>query len=616
MEKETKTLEFENLYLDVPNFDPNGHISYTRVFKSLSGKIESGKLTAVLGSCGCGKTHFLRMLVGDINEESKTFGKIIYNGEERDPEEWKSKISYVPQDDIFYPHLTIYDHMKYYMSLGEARYRKFDERKADKILEGCAILHLKHSLVGALSGGERKRALISFSMINDPEILILDEPTTGIDSNAAVEIIHTLKKYAQDYNCMVISAIHQPSAGLFSHFDDLIVLVKLGVFYIGPYKQLESFFVENGISMESDLSLPELLFVILLEYSEFPEATKYKSNVKKIIEKNEQSCRSENTAEICNNYKPIDFKHKFADSWKVMKHSFNTTYNKNKSYFVLVLMSFWTILLILAEPIMHFCIVPRYNHLEIHEELKKCSFDQIFSLSFGIVNHLYSLSDYVWSLYSYTGVWKYNHYFAPEYLNGKYTYGTYFMAMFYYCLIRNFMFFFSKFCFYLLFYKTFLFNPLIFLIFAIPTIINIFLYTCMSIAVEYDAIYIWVPMQLAQVGHKMYDHNYNNNVAYIHSIIPNFNFILFLRMRCFGLLEKFKNMLAISEFLSKTINNEIINYSYEEGAANTILYNTFGKWADFITVFTMFGSSLLMIGAVTVLYEINRIPNMRFKLSK
>ncbi|WUR04733.1 ABC transporter [Vairimorpha necatrix] len=618
MEREAKTLQFENLYYDVPNVDPNIHGPYAEILKSLSGKVESGKLTAVLGSSGCGKTHFLRMLVGDISGKSKTFGRILYNGEERDPEEWKMKFSYVPQDDIFYPDLSIYDHMKYYMSLGEAKYREFDERKADKILDGCAILHKKNSLVGSLSGGERKRALIAISMINDPEILILDEPTTGLDSNTALEIIYTLKKYAQDYNCMVISTIHQPGAGLFSYFDDLIVLVKLGVFYIGPYKQLESFLVENGISTESDLSLPELLFVIISDHSLLPEAKKYKSNVKKIIEKNKQSCRNENTPTICNNYKTLTFKPKLYDSWKVMKHSFDTTYNKNKSYFVTVLIAFISILFILLEPILHFFISLSYNYLELNEELKKCSYDQIFSLSFGIVNHLYSLSHVIWVFYSHTNVWKYNEYFAPEYLNGKYTYGTYFMAMLYYSLIRNFMFFFPKFCCFLLFYRNFLFHPLVFLVFTVSTIINIFLYTCMSIIIEYNRVFWYIYMvlmnisQFNSVENELY---YDDPIAYLSSIFPIFNFRLFLRMRCFGLLEKFKNAPAISKFLSKTFVEKIIRYSYEEGAENTIIYNTFGKWADFITIFTMFGSCLLLIGVVTVLFKINRIPYMRFKLS-
>ncbi|WUR04732.1 ABC transporter [Vairimorpha necatrix] len=621
MERQIKTLEFENLYLDVPKFGPNGHVSYTRILRCLSGKIESGKLTAVIGSSGCGKTHFLRMLVGDISEKSKTFGKILYNGKEREPEEWKMKFSYVPQDDIFYPDLSINNHMKYYMSLFEDKSSEFYEHKIDKILERCSILHQKNNFFGALSGGERKRALIAISMINDPEILILDEPTTGIDSNTASEIIQTLKKYAQDYNCMVISAIHQPGPGLFSYFDDLIALVKLGVFYIGPYKQLESFLIGNGISMESDLSLPELLFVILVDNSKFPEAKKYKSNVKKIIEKNEDKCKKYNNNRICNNYKTLDFKHKFADSWKVIKYSFNATYNVNKLSVKIVLMVFISIIAILFEPIFHFVESYPFNHLKFYDELKLCSYGQILSFSFAVVSHLYSITHSIWSFYAYTGVWSHNRCFVIEYLNGRYTYGTYFMATFYYCLIRNFIFFSVKFCLYLLFFRNFLFHPIVFLVFIISTILNIFLFTCMSIISEYNIVFsliyfFIIQSPLVTCDTAVFKLNHDDILMYVLSIIPILNLRLFLKMRCFGLAEKFADKTAILEFLNKTCVKEIIHCSYDEGLENTIFYNKFGKSADFITGISIFGSCLLLIGGATILYIVDKIPNMRFKLTK
>ncbi|WUR04678.1 ABC transporter [Vairimorpha necatrix] len=621
MQRETKTLQFENLYYDVPNVDPNIHGQYAEILKSLSGKIESGKLTAVLGSSGCGKTHLLRMLVGNISEKSKTYGRILYNGEERDPEEWKLKFSYVPQDDVFYPDLSIYDHMKYYMSLGEAKYCEFDERKADKILDGCAILHKKNCLVGALSGGERKRALIAISMINDPEILILDEPTTGLDSNTALKIIYTLKKYAQDHNCMVISTIHQPGASLFSYFDDLIVLVKLGVFYIGPYKQLESFLVENGISTESELSLPELLLVIISDRSKFPEAKKNKSNVENIVEKNNATCRNENTAVICNNYKTLVFKPKLYDSWKIMKYAV-TTKSKYKQRSISTGSA--AILGIIA---LFFGAIGLYNksssseHLDFYDELKQCSYGEILSFSFGVVNHLYHDIVSIWYLFPQTGTCKDEQCFLLEYLNGKYTYGTYFMAILYHCLIRNFLFFFIKFCICLLIFRNILFHPIVFLVFSISTAIYIFLSTFISIFIGYNAKLFFTCLfiqSLADViiGKDLLELEYDGFIYYLISSIPIINYRLFLRMRCFGLAEKFRNKTAICEFLNETCVKEIIKNSYEEGAANTIIYNTFGKWADFITVFCMFGSCLFLIIVLTLLYKIYRIPNMRFKLSK
>ena len=366
----------------MPNLNPNLSGDFAKIIESLSGKIESGKLTAILGVSGCGKTHLLQMLVGDIYEKSKTSGQILYNGKERNPKEWRKIIGYVPQDDIYYPNLSVYDQMKFYGSLNNTRSSKDTDEKIDEILKNCAIFHKKHSIMNSLSGGERKRAVIAISMVSDPKVIVLDEPTTGLDSNTALEIIYMLRKYAHENNCMVIASVHQPGEGLFSYFDDLIILVQYGVFYMGPYSDIKSFLTDHGLIIQNNLSLPEFIFMFLSEHSHLPEIKEYKTIVAQIIENNRKKDNLPVTTTACNNYKELDWSCNNHDISKIFSHCFKLTYETSDS----IMSILWALVLLIlftVEISLPF-FLNRFSGIDIVEDYKTCSLYEIFRLSCAI----------------------------------------------------------------------------------------------------------------------------------------------------------------------------------------------------------------------------------------
>ncbi|WUR04729.1 ABC transporter [Vairimorpha necatrix] len=443
MEKDVKSLEFENLCFDESYVDSFVNVRYTKIIRSLSGKIESGKLTAVLGSNGSGKTHFLRMLIGDINKNDKTFGKILYNGKERDPEYWRFKFSYVPQDDLFYPQLSIYEHMIYYVLHGDVQSYKLDEENIDEILTRCGMLHKKHSSMKDLSEFECKKALIAISMINNPEILFLDEPTTGLDLYMALDIVCILKNYAQENNCMVICTLHYPAPELFMYFDDLIVLVIRGVFYIGPYSRVESFLIDNGIQTKTPLTLSDLLLVLSSAHSIIPLPKKYRQHCKNIVEKNKINNANYPTI-ACNNYKKLNFCHNYLDIWKIIKLKIKTSrkfeFGSVKNVFIFVLYIFT----LFFDPIIDYIGSRSLVGKKLYEELKFCSYNNILSIGFAIVNQIFFFTPFTWMLQSLTNLPSENFYFSFEYLDGRYTFGTYFIAVFFCSLVKNFIFFLSS----------------------------------------------------------------------------------------------------------------------------------------------------------------------------
>lgn len=98
---ERNILEFNDLYYTVKNTDETKNTDYVNIIKGLNGRFESGKIIGVMGNSGCGKTHLLKLLFGEVEYSSKTYGEILYNNKIRTPEEWTKLVTYLPQDDFF-----------------------------------------------------------------------------------------------------------------------------------------------------------------------------------------------------------------------------------------------------------------------------------------------------------------------------------------------------------------------------------------------------------------------------------------------------------------------------------------------------------------------------------
>lgn len=97
-------------------------------------------------------------------------------------------------------------------------------------LTKCADTRVGNQLIRGLSGGERKRASIGVELITNPSLIFLDEPTTGLDSTTALNVLELLKALA-DNGRNVVSTIHQPSSEIFNQFDNLMLMVRGNIIY-------------------------------------------------------------------------------------------------------------------------------------------------------------------------------------------------------------------------------------------------------------------------------------------------------------------------------------------------------------------------------------------------
>ncbi|XP_013142748.1 PREDICTED: ATP-binding cassette sub-family G member 1-like [Papilio polytes] len=211
-------LSFQDLTYTVKN----GKVSKI-ILRGINGEFKSGQLTAILGPSGAGKSTLLNVLAGyRVNGAS---GIISTNGEQRDLRQFRKLSRYIMQEDLLQPLITVREAMAMAADL-KLGSDMAAPRKAVIVEEILHLLRLDKATDTSserLSGGERKRLSIALELLNNPPVIFLDEPTTGLDDVASSTCVSLLKRVARGGRTVVCS-LHTPSARLFSVFDHVYVV--------------------------------------------------------------------------------------------------------------------------------------------------------------------------------------------------------------------------------------------------------------------------------------------------------------------------------------------------------------------------------------------------------
>lgn len=157
--------------------------------------IEKG-ITGLLGANGAGKTTLMRMIADIIKPDS---GSITYDGVPISvlDSEYRNIFGYLPQEFGFYPEFTVIDYLDYMAAL-KGLTKADSKRKIDSLLEQMTLTDVRRKKIRKLSGGMRRRVGIAQALLNDPEILILDEPTAGLDPGERIKFRQLLSEFSQD----------------------------------------------------------------------------------------------------------------------------------------------------------------------------------------------------------------------------------------------------------------------------------------------------------------------------------------------------------------------------------------------------------------------------------
>ncbi|NXJ96083.1 ABCG2 protein, partial [Corythaixoides concolor] len=223
------------------------------VLRDVNGIMRPG-LNALLGPTGSGKSSLLDILAARKDPHGLS-GDILINGAPQ-PANFKCTSGYVVQDDVVMGTLTVRENLKFSAALRLPKSVKEQEKndRVNQIIKELGLSKVADSKVGTeftrgVSGGERKRTNIGMELITDPDILFLDEPTTGLDASTANAVLLLLKRMAKQGKTIIFS-IHQPRYSIFRLFDNLTLLAAGRVLYHGPAQHAIEYFQSIGYQCE------------------------------------------------------------------------------------------------------------------------------------------------------------------------------------------------------------------------------------------------------------------------------------------------------------------------------------------------------------------------------
>lgn len=176
-----------------------------QILKNVSIHIHCGKLTAIIGKNGAGKSTLLRAILGEIPHD----GEILF--ESKTKGNTKIKIGYVPQKlDLENSPITVYDMVAAYTSCSPVFLYKSKKvyEKIKEHLKSFGAEELIDRKVNRLSGGELQRVMLALAMINKPDLLILDEPISGIDKNGKEQFYNKIYNLKSTEDIAVIIVSH------------------------------------------------------------------------------------------------------------------------------------------------------------------------------------------------------------------------------------------------------------------------------------------------------------------------------------------------------------------------------------------------------------------------
>jgi len=167
-----------------------------RAVDNISFEVKTGEVLGFLGPNGAGKTTTMKIITGYM-APSDGDAKVNNISVLEDPEKIKPLIGYLPESNPLYQDMPVLEYLRFIADLQNVPKEKVQSRIAEMV-KICGLNVEKHKKIGELSKGYRQRVGLAQALIHDPEILILDEPTTGLDPNQIVEIRNLIREIGRE----------------------------------------------------------------------------------------------------------------------------------------------------------------------------------------------------------------------------------------------------------------------------------------------------------------------------------------------------------------------------------------------------------------------------------
>lgn len=181
--------------LEIKNISKTYKKGTVKALDNFSVTLTSG-VYGLLGPNGAGKSTLMNIITDNLNSDS---GKVLYDGEDikKLGKGYRSVLGYMPQQQGLYDDFTL-NRFLWYMSALKGLKKKEAKEKITSLLETVNLTNSAHKKLGGFSGGMKQRALIAQALLNGPKILILDEPTAGLDPKERIRIRNFVSEIAED----------------------------------------------------------------------------------------------------------------------------------------------------------------------------------------------------------------------------------------------------------------------------------------------------------------------------------------------------------------------------------------------------------------------------------
>ena len=186
------------------------------ILNDISFALKKGALTALIGHNGAGKSTLLKLVLGLLEPFS---GSLTVLGAA--PGSNPLKVGYLPENVSFYDQMTVRDHLRYFSAL-----KCVSERRVQELVEQLGLTEVIGQKLGQCSKGQRQRLGLAQALLTNPELLILDEPTVGLDPAASLLMYRELSRL-RDEGCSVVVCTHE--LALVEHYLDNALVISRGL---------------------------------------------------------------------------------------------------------------------------------------------------------------------------------------------------------------------------------------------------------------------------------------------------------------------------------------------------------------------------------------------------
>ena len=262
-------IQIENVTKKYGNFTAVNNLSF---------KIEEGEIVGFLGPNGAGKSTTMNMITGFIEPSS---GRILVDGNDisKKPKKAKKQIGYMPEGVPLYNNLTVKEFVTYMAELKGVNSKEVKE-KVKTVIEDIGITDVQNKLTRNLSRGYKQRVSMAGALVGNPKVIILDEPTVGLDPKQVTEIRALIKRLGKDHTVILSSHILSEV----SQICDRVIIINKG----------EIIAIDTPENLERKVKQDNSIYVTVEDLENKMDSVKEKlSNVKevKLLEKNEDNTK-------------------------------------------------------------------------------------------------------------------------------------------------------------------------------------------------------------------------------------------------------------------------------------------------------------------------------------